>query len=291
VSVAIGHLPEPDHTYDRVPRLAPTVVAARLAELTGVRLVVDGPCPGGEVGAAYVRWPDGRRGVLTGASPRVALAAVARAAGLPVPRYDLVAEVDGATVAVQERLPGHPPAVVDRALVEAMVVLNGRMAGLLADRPDLPPAELFLTGSGPGFCVHEPLAGYDRRTARLLRWVREVGAARSSADGDDLVHLDFHPGNVLVDAGRITGLVDWDGASRGDRYLDLVTLRFDLALRAPDLTEWFDDLLTDVVPPDRLRAYWAHMSLRLVDWAIRHHTAADVDRWLAVAEVGRRAWD
>jgi hypothetical protein len=36
---------------------------------------------------------------------------------------------------------------------------------------------------------------------------------------------------------------------------------------------------------DRLAelTYWAHMSLRLVDRSIRHHTAADVDRWLATA--------
>jgi len=30
------------------------------------------------------------------------------------------------------------------------------------------------------------------------------------------------------------------------------------------------------------------MSLRLVDWAIRHHSAADVDCWLATAHVGIR---
>ena len=32
-----------------------------------------------------------------------------------------------------------------------------------------------------------------------------------------------------------------------------------------------------------LRAFWAHMSLRLVDWAIRHQTAESVDHYLAFA--------
>jgi len=105
-------------------------------------------------------------------------------------------------------------------------------------------------------------------------------------DGDDLCHLDFHPGNMLVDGGRITGLVDWDGSCRGNRYLDLVTLRFDLALRAPDLTGWLDGLLRDAVPAEQLAAFWAHMSLRLVDWAIRHHGPAEVDLWLSVAALG-----
>jgi aminoglycoside phosphotransferase (APT) family kinase protein len=131
-------------------------------------------------------------------------------------------------------------------------------------------------------------APHDRRTARLLAWAREVGAERDTADGSDLVHMDYHPGNVLVRDGRISGVVDWDGAGRGDRHLDLVTLRFDLALRAPHLAPYLDDLLTRAVPGDRLRAYWAHMGLRLVDWAIRHHGAADVDRWLATAETGVR---
>jgi aminoglycoside phosphotransferase (APT) family kinase protein len=41
------------------------------------------------------------------------------------------------------------------------------------------------------------------------------------------VHGDFHHENLLIRDGRITG-VDWDGAGRGDRRFDLVTLRFGL---------------------------------------------------------------
>lgn len=44
--------------------------------------------------------------------------------------------------------------------------------------------------------------------------------------------------------------------------------------------------LTDELPADELRKYWASMSLRMVDWAIRHYTPSDVDSWLDVAEVG-----
>jgi Ser/Thr protein kinase RdoA (MazF antagonist) len=266
-----------------------TAVVRRLAELTGAVLVVEGPCRGGQVGAAYVRWPDGRRSVLTmGSAHTVPLVALARIAGVPAARYELTADLGGTVVVVQELLPGAPPSAVGRPLVEAMIELNQRMAGLLAGHPHLPAVKLWLRASGPGYCLHEPLAGYDRRTAWLLGWVREVGAGRDTADGDDLVHADYHLGNILVSDGRITGVVDWDGAGRGDRLLDLVTLRFDLAFRAPQLTGWLDDLLRDAVSIDRLRAYWAHTSLRLVDWAIRHHTAADVDRWLAIAQTGAR---
>jgi Ser/Thr protein kinase RdoA (MazF antagonist) len=188
-------------------------------------------------------------------------------------------------VIVQQRLPGHPPAVIDAPLVHAMAALTARLAGLLTDRPDIPAPDLYLTSDGPGFCLHRPLAAHSRRTARLLGWIHEVGADAPPVTGHDLVHLDFHPGNVLVHEGRISGVIDWDGAARGDHRFDLVTLQFTLTRTAPHLAPIPAERLTGA-DPARLRAYWAHMSLRQVDWSIRHHDSATVDAWLDVAETG-----
>jgi Phosphotransferase enzyme family len=277
-------------SLSRTPRLEAADLVSRLAELTGVQFAIEGPCPGGEVGAAYVRWPDGRRSVLTmGSRHAPPLVLFARRAGLPVPEYELTADLGDAFVVVQELVVGSAPAVVDRPLVDSLIALNAAFTGLLSSL-SRPPIDLYLRSSGPGFCVHESLASYDRRSARVLDWVREVGAVRNTADGPDLVHVDYHPGNILVSDGRITAILDWDGVGQGDRLFDLVTLRFDLAWRAPLLTFFMDDLLVQTLPADRLRAYWAHMSLRLVDWSIRHHTSAEVDVWLATAEHGIRAW-
>jgi hypothetical protein len=273
--------------WQPVARLDPHRALAAIAEQTGVMLRYDGPCAGGEVGAAYVRWPDGRRSVLTSGESRSArLTEIARTAGLPASAYELSADLGASTVIVQQLLPGTPPATVDATVLAAMLDAHDRCAGLLADDPQ-PPIVLHLRGSGPGFCLHETLGGYDRRTRRLLDWVRTVGEQRDTADGDDLVHVDFHPGNTLFVGDRLTGIVDWDGAGRGDRRFGLVTLRFDVALRAPALLAGLDERLQQI-PADRLRAYWAHMSLRQVDWAIRHHGPADVDFWLATAEPGLR---
>ncbi|HET6531530.1 MAG TPA: phosphotransferase [Actinoplanes sp.] len=297
--------------WPRSARIDAPRLVERIAEITGVRLVLEGPCPGGEVGAAYVRWPDGRRSVLNEGHTRTGpLLDLARAAGVPTARQELSAHIDGVRVIVQQRLPGTPPTTIDASLVRQMVDLNDRLAGLLAvpqdgahaghphqrhqraaghqraaSRRAAQPAELYLTDDGPGFCLHRPLAAHSRRTARLLAWVHEVGSADTPADGDDLVHLDYQPGNVLVQDGRITGLIDWDGAGRGDRHLDLVVLRFYLLHQAPALTGIVDERLTGV-DPARVRAYWAHISLRQVDWSIRHHDAATVDRWLDIAESG-----
>ena len=268
----------------RSARLDTHHLIARIAEITGVRLTHEGPCPGGEIGAAYVRWPDGRRSVLTeGRSRTGPLLDLARAAGIPTARYELSAHIDGARIVVQQRLPGTPPATVDAALVHAMIGLNLRLTGLLTSYPAAPHIDLCLSTDGPGFCLHEPLRTHSRRTARLLDWIHEVGVSAPDVGGDDLVHFDYHLGNILISGERISGVIDWDGASRGDRRLDLVTLRFDLSWRAPHLTGPLDERLS-AVPADRLRAYWAHMSLRHVDWSIRHHDSETVDRWLSIAE-------
>ena len=289
-----------------VPRLdAPALVAALRAH-TGEEFELVAPLPGGQVGAAIVRRPGHREEVLThwgDASDATwariertgALLELAREAGIPAPHYALVTRLPDRIAVVQERLPGEPPTRVDLALVQELVALAGRGAGLLRRRRDVPAAELFLLRSGPGFCLHESLAQYDERTRRLLDLVRRIGTGHASRmAGDDLVHLDFHPGNVLVDrTGTVTGVVDWDGIGRGDHRFALVTLRFDLAVPGTDTADrsaraaaarWLDNRIDDLFDdPGTLRAYWAHMGLRQVDWAIRHHSPDDVDRWLTVA--------
>ncbi|GAA1529642.1 hypothetical protein GCM10009827_053650 [Dactylosporangium maewongense] len=279
-----------------------------------------GPCPGGEVGAGYVLLPDGRRAVLTsGNAASAPLVTIARAAGVPAPRYERVTDVAGVTVVVQELLPGLPPAVTDRAVVDAMLAVSARCTGLLRDS-GLPPRQLYLHSDGPGFCHHGSLAEHSARSADLL--ARIEANPMEVLPGDDLVHFDFHPGNVLVSpnattgpagtslspagtaaaidstaaagndtaigasdaAVTVTGVVDWDGAGRGNRAFDLVTLLFVLSRHAPHLTAPIRDAAVALAPPDVLAACWAHMSLRQVDWSIRHHTAAEVDAWLTVAE-------
>jgi Ser/Thr protein kinase RdoA (MazF antagonist) len=287
-----------------VDRLDAPALLADLRAHTGTTLDLVGPLPGGEVGAALVRWPDGREGVLThwgDASDEAwrriertgELLALARAHGIPAPRYDLVARLPERIAVVQQRLPGVAPTDVDVHLVQTMAQIAGRGAGLLADRPDVPPVELYLLRSGPGFCVHASLAQYDDRTRRLLALIRKIGLeSPATMSGDDLVHMDFTTGNVLVDrTGAISGIVDWDGIGRGDHRFALVTLRFDLAAPAHDARDqsgraaaarWLDARL-DELDPTTLRIYWAHMGLRMVDWAIRHHGPDDVNRWLTVA--------
>ncbi|WP_162606278.1 phosphotransferase [Jiangella asiatica] len=289
--------PDPASLPAPIPPLDAAQLVSALYREHDVRLELVGVAPGGEVGAAFVRWPDGRDGVLTRAGDgsgesEASLRAtaevleLARTHGVPAPRYDLIAAVDGAHVVVQERLPGALPEAVDALLVDRMVAATQVWSGLLAGRTELEPPSLYLTDSGPGFCLHESLSRYDARTRGLLGQVREIGRGIGELTGEDLVHLDFHPGNVLVDAtGTITGIVDWDGWGRGDRWFALEVLAFNLSrLRAdPLVRRRLDELITASVAPERLLAYRAHLGLRQVDWAIRHHGPAEVDFWLGTA--------
>lgn len=303
VKLSPARVPSADDTVgqvggDGIPAGVVKVDGQRLVDqvnrASGAGLTFAGSAGDGEVGAAYVRWPDGRAGVLTrgDGSPddlrRTAeVLDVVRRHGLPVPRYELLAELPDGIGVVQERLTGQPPTRIDRALLESMIAITDRFAGLAAKVPELPVPSMHLLESGPGFCLHESLRAYDDRTRRVLDWVHEVGRDEpSTMTGDDLVHLDFHTGNVLVDdTGRITGIVDWDGIGRGDRRFGLVTLQFDAHARLPDVRlDWFDELLESVLSPGVLRLYWAHMTLRMVDWSIRHHAPADTTRWLGFAE-------
>lgn len=84
---------------------------------TGAALSVVGRAAHGRLGGAiYASWPDGRPAVVTrflgspAAAKRTAeVLAYVRDRGLPVPRYDLVVDLDDGVVFVQERLPSAPP--------------------------------------------------------------------------------------------------------------------------------------------------------------------------------------
>lgn len=281
--------------WPRAQRLDAERLTSAVRELTGSELTVAGPCPGGQVGATYVRGADGRRSVLKW-RPRttvqwmrsgpLAVCEALRRAGYPAPAHEVVVQVGDAVVTVQELLPGAPLDRVDHAHLDQVLDLNESQAEALSAHRDVPSGNLHLRGDGDGYCLHGPLRRHRGRTAVLEGWIRSVGDTYGEVlAGDDAVHYDFQPANLLVRDGVVTGVIDWDGATRGDRRLDLVTLRFGLHAvdTAPGVVERVDALL-DTFPAHVLRPAWAHMSLRMVDWAVRHFTPADVTHWLDLAE-------
>jgi aminoglycoside phosphotransferase (APT) family kinase protein len=281
-------------------------VAREIKDRTGMALEVTGMVGHGDSSdAAYVRLPEGGTAVLTrppASEGQTRLTAeileLARSRSLPVPRYLLVVPLeDGGVAVVQERLPGDHVRWVDVSMVEAMVAVNDRFAGLPSRRPDVPAASLYLAESAPGHPRHESLEGHSDRTRRLLDRIREIGAdLPSMVAGDDLLHLDYARGNVLCNRSRqITGVVDWNlGVARGDSNLALVWLRSDLEWSAlfppgqggvePAAIARLDRLLEERVEQGLLRAYWAHWSLVRLHWLILDGHRGPIELFLRLAE-------
>jgi hypothetical protein len=196
---------------------------------------------------------------------------------------------DGGVVVLQEFVAGVRPNLnVD--VITSLLELTDRRRGVLkGTRYESERTRLYLIDDGPGFCVHGPLREHNRRTRRLLDWIEAVG--RSEVDavaGDDLVHFDYHFGNVLVDPrdqSRVVAILDWDGARSGDVGVDDVNLALDLVLynAEPTLVDQIADHLAQTTTENARRAYWAHGLLKLVDWRLRHSPEDDLD-WLPRAE-------
>ena len=263
----------------------------------GVALRIEGPCPGGQVGAAYVAWPDGHRSVLTW-RPGTGLAELRdgplavikalRPAGYPAPAAELAVQAGDAVALVWELLPrraGQPP--------------HGRAAGPGArsqqppqgrparQPPRHPPGQAATSpGTGPATACTSHCASTTPAPGHSTAGSPPSGPATPiNSPAMTPSTATTSPRNILASRGRLTGVIDWDGAGRGDRRFDLVTLRFGIhAITAdPAATRHLDQQLDDI-PAHLLAPMWAHMSLRMTDWAIRHFTPCRVDHWLDLAE-------
>ena len=153
-------------------------------------------------GASYVL----RLGSSTGLTDaQLAAMAAARAGGLPAPELITRTTAQGSDAVLLSWLPGSP---LSSALVGEPE--RARRFGMLMGETQrrlhqiAAPSEVVdvLDDGGHPFAAGRGMRGLP--------------------DGEALLHLDWHPLNLLVDEGsRICGIVDWDNARRGHPLLDL----------------------------------------------------------------------
>ncbi len=145
--------------------------------------------------------------------------AAAGSGGIPAPDV-LRAEVVGEFACLLTTwCPGEPLAT---ALLEhrADPLLLGRACGRLQAELNAVAAPADLAARGPGWLLSTP------QEAALLAGVRDMESSR-------LLHLDFHPMNILTDGHAITGVVDWVNAAAGDPRQDLARTLAILRLELP----------------------------------------------------------
>jgi aminoglycoside phosphotransferase (APT) family kinase protein len=136
---------------------------------------------------------------------------------------DEFGEFCGRPALLMTRLPGEPdlsdasPARLD-ALAAALSPLHALSA----------PAGL------PGFQASLAAAARVAPTwtqaPEVWRAAISVCAGPAPSGGMGFIHRDYHPGNVLVDGGRISGVVDWVNACAGPPEIDVAHCRVNLAL-------------------------------------------------------------
>lgn len=152
-------------------------------------------------------------------------AALAAAAELPVPRLVPTGDgrpsrlLGGRIVRVLTWLPGSEAGVA-RLPLRAGGDLLGRLSRALAPL-EHPGADRILPwdlARVPELVDH---TADERLRAAIARFAAEVSPVLAAAP-QQIVHGDFHPGNVLVDdAGAITGVVDFGDVSRTARVCDV----------------------------------------------------------------------
>jgi aminoglycoside phosphotransferase len=214
-----------------------------------------------------------------------------RSRGYPAPRVLEIEVIDDLLVVAYERLDGATDVAMNETTVAHVLELVELQAGIDGPRPE-PFGDLLvhsLTVGEDGWCLHESLRTWSPRTGALLARIEALGAIAHPSwfTESGLVHLDLHPGNLLLhEDGRVAGVVDWDGALVGDHRFDLTSFAFATSVQhgTPALAEPVWQRIEATTAPPVLRAYAAHQALRLVDWMIRHHGPADVDRWLVASE-------
>ena len=252
------------------------------------------PAAGGASGSAWRVRVDDAIFVMrhAGSGPmvasRLAAMAAARDAGLAVPDVLRRATTADGDVVLLSWLPGvslldalaRAPADA-RHYGERMGGLHRRLHRIAA------PPEVIRAAEDPG---HPFGTGRD---------------VRALPRGDRLLHLDWHPLNLLVDeaAREIVGIVDWDNARAGHPSLDLARTRSILTLepgladlaepvrgRLPDLLDaWADGYGPEARAIPRASDAWAGRVM-LADLVPRYPDRPDalneIRRWADAAAAG-----
>lgn len=189
-----------------------------------------------------------------------AVAAVIASAPRPI-LADPSGDIVGTSLIVMSLLPGAPlpPTGDDAWATQLATALAAVHATPLERLPhDFPrqgtPAERLQRILDRGAAVRDPL--WDTVASTVTPIAAHVGA-----NPPTLIHGDFWFGNTLWEHGRLTGIVDWDGARIADPAQDVAIARNDLALLAgAHGAEVFLDDYERIRGPLKELAFWDLLS-------------------------------
>ena len=171
--------------------------------------------------------------------------------GLPAPRVVYAGgdrTIGGRAFNVMERVAGHSMMEDLFADLAAGPQVADQLAQVHAQLHELPTASVGEALDAAGVPRHSvtiegqlhSLDRYvaDERLAHLApaaAWLREHRPAER--DRLSVCHGDFHPGNVMVHDGRVTGVLDWSGPQLAHAEYDIAVSLVLIAVAAPGLVE------------------------------------------------------
>jgi aminoglycoside phosphotransferase (APT) family kinase protein len=130
----------------------------------------------------------------------------------------------GGAFILMDLIPGIPMAYTD---LEAVPTLLGTLHAELHNRnPERFIASLTTHGIDPARCILDHSASRLRQIADDMPWLGDILAwmqDHSPAEPTQLAacHGDFHPMNIMVDAGQVSGVLDWGGFAFADPNYDI----------------------------------------------------------------------
>jgi len=247
-------------------------------------LALEARTSSGESGAYVVHDAAGARFILKfgrghefepGRAARVTTAV--RALGYPAPEYLIVGETGGVRYAVQQMLSGELliHSTVTPPRLAAILALN-RLQRSRAPEPGanwLPELSRSIFAGFEEYCRVDTMRNHSPETRRMLDRFQRIAEVAGDAPcpASDVVHWDFHGGNILVEGDRISGVIDWDGLRLGDASFDLMTLLF-YSYREEHVRRPLWDEAQSYSSERVLRLYLAHVIIRQLDWSIRNHS-------------------
>jgi aminoglycoside phosphotransferase (APT) family kinase protein len=215
-----------------------------------------------------------------------------RARGYPTPRFlHYGADADGRRYTVQELAPGRPLGTLSPETTEVMLELNARHADMHIPTTQDWARYVYATVYEGDLGWAEMMRTHSRETAVLWDAFRVTAAPYRAVKlwDDDLVHSDFHEGQVLMEDGRVSAVVDFENAGKGSRVQDLMTLLMyayfdDLVgkpiIGAEEVRRRLWDYALDVRGPGEMVICTASSIIGMVEWSVRHDAHRDADAFL-----------
>jgi hypothetical protein len=258
----------------------------------GTALALAGRYGSGEQGAFKIVDRAGARYVLKFADtkefqPANAATVTARLRGLgyPAPAYLLVGNHEAIKYSVQHEMRGEPIGLrINQSVLPQLLHLNDLQRGQGDSKNGEPDRLIRSVMEGlEEFCIIETLRTCSAETAAMLDALQKIAAARGAEcpKRNDIVHFDFHNGNILMHENRISGVIDWEGCESGDCAFDLATFLF-YAYPFPDFREQLWRELLNRTTRGAAAVYLAHMIVRQLDFSMRVLERGAIDYFLPI---------